>query len=145
MFRLPGTGYWGAFRFRKPTPTFSTEPNIDGIYSAAFATEYYVDAADAFYPYAKGVVEEFIDAPEANYKKMYSVVRLYDRMVSGCYTSCGDIYSSLDKVWVSQFWNAVTNSSGRAQTINSCKSMASMLKDYFSHEYAGFVGALAEE
>lgn len=35
--------------------------------------------------------------------------------------------------------------SGRAQTINSCKSMASMLKDYFSHEYADFIEALSEK
>ncbi len=33
--------------------------NIDGIYSAAFATQYYVDGADAFYPYVKSVMDAF--------------------------------------------------------------------------------------
>ena len=119
--------------------------NIDGIYSAAFTTQYYVDGADAFYPYVRSVMDAFIANPEANYSKMYAVVSLYGRMVAGCYSSCGEIYSSLDKAWVNKFWNFVTSSSGNQSTVDTCSSMATMLKTYFKDDYAGFVNARAEK
>lgn len=76
---------------------------------------------------------------------LHSTAMYINGKLSGCYTSCGDIYSSLDKAWVNLFWNWVTNSTDHAQSIADCKSMTAMLKNCFSDEYAGLASALVEK
>ena len=106
--------------------------NIDGIYTAWQKTKWCSDAADRMYSRLNNVANNFYEHPESSSNRgaLRRSAYIYTELVADTYSAFGGVYKELDKAWVSQLKNWVTNDKKNAQGLSSCTSMATLMRTY---------------
>jgi len=108
--------------------------NIDGIYQAAYKTQWCAEAAEKYFynVFVKNAHDFYLD-PVNKRERMKDVCFVYCELTGASYSAFGKMYREIDNAWVNQISQWFVRDDKNAKAAQSCDSIAKMMREYLDY------------